>query len=212
MGYNFHEECNLLVPALATSQATVVLKGLNLNATLWNVTPPKTLSTLRGLLLLGLCVLVLDQATKIAASSSLTLGVSEPVVAHVNLTLVHNRGMAFGVLSDENSSYKFLLVNLLSLLAVGAVVYFVITSPASEVWGRRGFALILVGALGNILDRLRLGYVVDFVDVYYGSSHWPAFNVADSAICIGVGLLIVENLLRRDGSEGDAASLAEPKP
>ena len=177
------------------------------------MTAPGTASTLRGLLILGLMVLSLDQATKTIASSSLHLGVPEPVVAHLNWTLVHNRGMAFGILADDTNSHKFLLVSLLSLVAVGAVIYFVLTSPVSEVWSRRGFALILGGALGNILDRARLGYVVDFVDVYYGTSHWPAFNVADSAIVIGVGLLIVENLLkqatRQDGEDATGSDAQE---
>lgn len=162
------------------------------------MTPLAAPTTTPGLLALGLSVVGLDQVTKYIASSSLTLGAPVPVVAHLNWTLVHNRGMAFGILSDSNSSYKFLLVNMLSLVAVAAVVYFIVSSPKHEVWGRRGFALILGGALGNILDRMRLGHVVDFVDVYYGASHWPAFNVADSAICVGVGLLIIESLLRRE--------------
>jgi signal peptidase II len=73
-----------------------------------------------------------------------------------------------------------------------------------------GLTLILGGAAGNILDRLRLGYVVDFIDAFYRGSHWPAFNVADSAICIGVGLLLLDTLLRREAAPAAADGRGSP--
>ena len=138
-------------------------------------------------------ILVADQVTKSLVSSQLTLGESIAVIPNfLHLTLVRNTGMAFGILSGADVPYKTVLVTVLSVAAMGAVFYYALKAPPSERLTRGGLACILGGALGNIIDRVRLGYVVDFVDVFYGNTHWPAFNVADSCICIGVGLLLVD--------------------
>ncbi|MFQ5789429.1 MAG: signal peptidase II [Acidobacteriota bacterium] len=152
-------------------------------------------------------VLLLDQATKILVGLTLSPGEFVPVVPGlVHLTLVRNTGMAFGLLSAATIPYKPVLVTLLSVLALSAVVVYAFNAPASERFSQFGLALILGGALGNIVDRVRLGYVVDFIDVFFRSSHWPAFNVADASICVGVGFLLLDTLRRRE--QGKAAGTA----
>lgn len=150
-----------------------------------------------GLGLIILAVLALDQSAKILVSSTMVVGESIPIVPNLlHLTLVHNSGMAFGLLSAAAIPYKSVLMTLLSIAAFGAVAAYAVGSPASERMSRLALAFILGGAVGNIIDRVRLGYVVDFIDVFYKGSHWPAFNVADSAICAGVGLLLLDTLRR----------------
>ncbi len=140
-------------------------------------------------------ILALDQATKFLAASRLSPGQSIEILPGVlHLTLVRNTGMAFGLLSDFDVPYKSLLMTLLSLVALGAVVYYALRSPREHTLTHAGLAFIVGGALGNIVDRARLGYVIDFVDVFYHDAHWPAFNIADSSICIGVGLLLLDSL------------------
>lgn len=144
-----------------------------------------------------LAVLALDQAAKALVSSHMVAGGSIPILpGFLQLTLVRNSGMAFGLLSAATIPYKPVLVTLLSVAALGAVAAYALSSPASERLTQFALAFILGGAAGNIIDRIRLGYVVDFIDVFYKDTHWPMFNVADSAICIGVGLLLLDTLRR----------------
>jgi signal peptidase II len=138
-----------------------------------------------------------DQATKAAITARMTLGESIPVIPGLlHFTLVRNTGMAFGLLSGIDVPYKSFLMTAGALLALAAVAYYALRSPQRERLTQLVLILILGGATGNILDRVRLGYVVDFVDVFYRDSHWPAFNVADASISIGVGLLLLESLRR----------------
>jgi len=140
-------------------------------------------------------IVMLDQATKALVDRVMGLHESRDVVAGlVRLTYVRNRGAAFGVLSDAELPYQpwlFAAVGLLALLAIGIYAW---RLPTSSRLPRLGLALIIGGALGNLIDRLRLGYVIDFVDVYWRTYHWPAFNVADSSITIGVTLLVLDML------------------
>lgn len=161
------------------------------------------------LLLIVVGVVTLDQATKSMVTSRLTLGQSIEVIPDLlHLTLVRNSGMAFGLLSRSDVPYKTVLVTLLSLGALAAVVYYALLSTRSETLTRFGLAFILGGAVGNIIDRIRLGYVVDFVDVFYRGAHWPAFNVADSCICVGVGLLILDSFRHREDSRSARTDVA----
>ena len=158
-----------------------------------------TMNARTRFLILVAVVVTLDQGTKGFVDSRLNLGESVPVVSGLlHFTLVRNSGMAFGLLAAAVIPYKPVLVTLLSVTALAAVAIYALASPASERLSQLGLALILGGAAGNILDRLRLGYVIDFIDVFYRGSHWPAFNVADTAICCGVGLLLLDTLLRRE--------------
>jgi signal peptidase II len=154
-------------------------------------------------------ILALDQVTKMLVASRLVPGESVEILPGIlHLTLVRNTGMAFGLLSGLDLPFKSLLMTLLSLAALAAVIYYALRSPRGDTMTHFGLVFILGGALGNILDRARLGYVVDFVDVFYRDAHWPAFNVADSSICVGVGLLLLDSLRRHEPTLGAEPGVA----
>jgi signal peptidase II len=154
-------------------------------------------------------IVILDQLTKLAASQALGLGQSVTVVpGFLHFTLVRNTGMAFGLLSGSDIPFKSVLVTLASVLALSAVTVYALRSPHGDRMTRLGLTFILGGALGNIVDRARLGYVVDFVDVFVRDAHWPAFNVADTCICIGVGLLLLDSLRSREPALRGEAGVA----
>lgn len=143
-----------------------------------------------------LLAVIVDQTTKLAASATLSLHQSKMVVPGLfNLTLVHNNGMAFGILSGAPSLVRSLLLTALSGAALLLVLYYCASIPRSRRWLQFGLSLIMGGAIGNIIDRLRLNYVVDFLDLHWKGHSWPAFNVADSCISIGMGLLVLDFLL-----------------
>ncbi len=138
-------------------------------------------------------VLALDQMSKAAASAWLTLYEPKPLLPFVNLTLMHNEGAAFSILSEAGGWQRWFLT--IVALAVSAVIlWWLLRLPPGQKMLAAALALVLGGALGNVWDRVQLGYVVDFIDVYYERWHWPAFNVADSAITIGAVLLIIDSL------------------
>jgi signal peptidase II len=142
------------------------------------------------LIWIALVVFVLDQASKLAAVHYL-MRESVEVMPSLNLALAYNSGAAFGFLHDASGWQNMFFVG------VAVVVSFVIIGMirrlgANDVQVAVALMLILGGAAGNVLDRLRHGYVIDFIDVYYGSWHWPTFNIADSGITIGAILLILD--------------------
>jgi signal peptidase II len=171
---------------------------------------PKDLRRRTFQLALGVSLLLaFDQATKALVASRLVPGESIEILPGVlHFTLVHNTGMAFGLLSGSDIPFKSVVVTLLSLAALAAVIYYALKSPRGETMTHLGLTFILGGALGNILDRARLGYVIDFVDVFYRDAHWPAFNVADSSICVGVGLLLLDSLRRHEPAMGREPEIA----
>lgn len=150
--------------------------------------------------LVTLFILVLDQWTKGLIARALDVHQSRPVIEGLfDLTYVQNSGAAFGLFASVDSSVKGVLVKAVLLNSVAVLVFLVVSAYAlrsshKSVRLQLGFALILGGAVGNLLDRVRFGYVVDFLDFGISGHHWPAFNVADSAICIGVGLLFLDML------------------
>jgi signal peptidase II len=148
-------------------------------------------------------IVCLDQITKALVDRYMSLYESRSIVdGIVKLTYVQNRGAAFGILSDADLPYQSWLFAVVSLLALGAIAVYAWRLPAPSRLPRLALALIMGGAVGNLLDRLRLGHVVDFVDVFWGVHHWPAFNVADSAISVGVALLLLDILRHPQQSEG----------
>ena len=150
-------------------------------------------------LLLMAVIVVLDQATKAIVVRSLDLHEYIPLVdGLLSLSHVRNRGAAFGFLSDWDVPYQSALLAVLSLAALLAIAFYFMRLPAAARLPRISLALVLGGALGNLLDRVRLGYVVDFVHVYWRQYQWPDFNVADSAITVGVTLLVLD-VLRSPG-------------
>lgn len=152
-------------------------------------------------------IVCLDQITKALVDRFMALYESRAVVdGIVRLTYVQNRGAAFGILSDADIPYQSVLFAAVSLLALAAIGVYAWRLPTGSPLPRVALALIMGGAVGNLLDRVRLGYVVDFVDVHWGAHHWPAFNVADSAISIGVALLLLDILRHPHGASEAAAT------
>jgi signal peptidase II len=151
-----------------------------------------------AVLLLAALVVVLDQLTKLVALERLVPGI--PVVVFngwLSLTLVMNPGLAFGLLGDVPPAWRWVVaaLSVVALLVLARVALRVL--PAGGWPGRMAVGLIFGGAVGNLIDRARFGAVVDFVDVHWRGWHWPAFNVADSAISVGVVLLALRLLRDR---------------
>ena len=147
-------------------------------------------------------IVLLDQATKLLVDRWMALHESLDVIdGFLRLTYVRNRGAAFGILSDAELPYQAALFSLLSLGALLAIALYAWRLPVESRLPRLALALIMGGAVGNLIDRMRLGYVIDFVDAHIGPHHWPAFNVADSAISIGVTLLVLDMLRRPEPDE-----------
>jgi signal peptidase II len=148
-------------------------------------------------LLVAAVVVALDQATKWLAARELMLGETRTVLPGLfNLTHWQNRGAAFGLFADATSPATQIFLIAFSLAALALVGWLLWRGPGSRLAGW-GLGLILGGALGNLVDRLHRGSVVDFLDFHLGAHHWPAFNLADSAIVLGAGALMVEILWRR---------------
>ena len=158
---------------------------------------------MKPVVLLATAVVVVDQVTKHVVLAHLPPGVSAPVFeGWLALTLVMNPGLAFGLLGDIPSGWRW-LVALLSLAALAVLAKVALrVLPSGGPLGRAAIGLIFGGAVGNLIDRARFGAVVDFVDVHWRGYHWPAFNVADSAITIGVALLAFRLLGDRDPAPG----------
>ena len=146
----------------------------------------------RSVLPIALLAIIADQLSKLAVLASLQPGQVSPVIpGFFELTLALNRGAAFGFLANMPDGLRQILLALATLVAMAAVGYFLIHEHYSGHLAQVSLALIIGGAVGNIIDRVRLGDVIDFLDFYFNDFHYPAFNVADSCICVGVVLLFV---------------------
>jgi len=155
-----------------------------------------TRSKLRRLLVVAGVVLALDQATKILILNYFPLYHTVSVFpGFFNLTHIHNPGGAFGVLSGSPSLARHVFFLLASSAALVVVLFLYFKTPGRYRLLSAGLALIFGGALGNLTDRIRLGKVVDFLDFYIRSFHWPAFNIADSAISIGMVVFVYHLLM-----------------
>ncbi len=144
-------------------------------------------------LLTVLSIVLADQLTKLYINATLPLHDSFVVVqGFLNITHVRNPGAAFGFLAQASPLFRSTFFTGVGLLAIVLIVYYVVKSGAGEQRLVFALSLILSGALGNLIDRLRFGEVIDFIDVYVSTYHWPAFNVADSAVSIGALLMILE--------------------
>jgi signal peptidase II len=154
-------------------------------------------------LLVTAAVIVLDLYTKQLATELLVLYRPHAVFPWLNMTLAHNYGAAFSFLSSAGGWQRWFFIVLASVVSVILLVW-LFRLPRREWLTGLGLALVLGGALGNLADRVRLGYVIDFVDVHFKGWHYPAFNVADSAITCGIALLILDVFiisLRRKNEE-----------
>ncbi|MHB1590198.1 MAG: signal peptidase II [Sulfuricella sp.] len=151
-------------------------------------------------LVLSAAVIVLDQLTKQWVSQSLGFGEVMPVMSFFNLVLAHNAGAAFSFLAGAGGWQRGVFIGIAAVAA--AVIVHLLRKHHGEKFFSLALALILGGALGNLIDRILLGHVVDFLDFYVQGYHWPAFNVADMAITGGAGLLIWDSLKKPEKREG----------
>jgi len=142
-------------------------------------------------LLLSLLAIVIDQWTKSIAVAHLVYAQPVPVMPMLNWTLLHNYGAAFSFLSDAGGWQRYFFTSLASVVSVIFALW-LLRLPKNTVVLAAALSLILGGAIGNLIDRVTLGYVVDFIHVYYNDSHFPAFNIADSAITLGVILMLID--------------------
>ena len=145
-------------------------------------------------LVVAAIVIAFDQATKITIERLFEFGDSTPITSFFNLVLTYNKGAAFSFLSAASGwqGTLFMVVG----IAASAFIVWLLTRHGKQKLFSTALALILGGALGNVIDRLAYGHVIDFLDFHLGGWHWPAFNVADSAIVCGAALLIVDELRR----------------
>ena len=179
-----------MIPSQTESTGTLPAQVQSLTGRVW--------------LWLSLAVIALDQASKAWVVRHLSFHVATPVLPVLDLTLAYNPGAAFSFLADQSGWQRWLL----TALALGVAV--MIVGYLGRLQARRqgllcaALALILGGALGNLIDRLRLGYVVDFISAHWHGHYFPAFNVADSSITIGAALLLID--LLRDGRRSGAPS------
>ncbi len=138
-------------------------------------------------------ILILDQVSKGYIHETFRLHESRVILNDFfSLTYLRNPGAAFGIFADQSPLFRSIFFFGISVIAL--VFLTVLFLKREDLWGQVSISLLFGGALGNLIDRIRLGEVIDFLDFYLGHYHWPAFNVADSAITVGVGFLIVESL------------------
>ena len=143
-------------------------------------------------------VVLLDQFLKAYIGATMNIHESIPVIeGFFNITHVRNPGAAFGFLSNAAPEFRSLFLITVSMIAIVLILYFISKNTAKEMLLTFSLSLILGGALGNLIDRIRFGEVTDFLDFYISSYHWPAFNVADSAISLGAIVLVIEIFKRR---------------
>jgi signal peptidase II len=158
---------------------------------------------------LAAIVVVLDQLTKFAIGRTFALHESVELTPFLNLVFVYNRGAAFSLLSDASGWQRGLFIAI--ALAASVWIAWLLRKHAEETLFCLALSLILGGAIGNVIDRLHLGAVVDFVDVHALGYHWPAFNVADSAICIGAALMIWDALRSRGKTAAAGTASSDPR-
>lgn len=141
-------------------------------------------------LLLATIIVVLDQLTKYWATAWLIYAEPVAIMPGLNFTLLHNTGAAFSLLSDASGWQRWFFAGI-AIIACAVIVAWLRQMGEEELWSPLALCLILGGAIGNFWDRVNLGYVVDYIQLYYDSWYWPAFNIADSAICVGAVILVV---------------------
>jgi signal peptidase II len=160
--------------------------------------PNSKLSTSKHIwlfLTIAVVVFLADQLTKLWIVNQYIYGASDAVTSFFNLVRVHNFGAAFSFLNNEGGWQRWGFSIFAALVSLVIFVWITRLSVQQKLEGL-ALALILGGALGNLYDRLTLGYVVDFLDFHWSGRHFPAFNIADSAICVGAGLILVEGFLK----------------
>ncbi len=139
---------------------------------------------------LALIVVLIDQVSKWLASSHLTPHqIISVIPGFFNIVLVKNRGMAFGIFNQTKPGFACIFLLATTIAAIGVILFF-LWAKRNHIWLTIGLSLILGGALGNLIDRVRMGHVIDFLDFHLADYHWPAFNMADSAVTVGTFWLL----------------------
>ena len=146
--------------------------------------------------LLAIVFASLDQITKAMATEHLIYGQPVFVTFFFDWTLLHNPGAAFSFLSDQGGWQRWFFTAIAALVSVVLVVWIAKLGEQNR-WESVALSLVLSGAVGNLIDRVQLGYVVDFISLHYEGYYWPAFNIAESAICVGVAMLVIDMLRRK---------------
>jgi len=145
------------------------------------------------LIIVAPLVIVIDQLVKLYVDHSMEVSQSIEILENFfHFTHIRNRGAAFGMFAGANESYRLPFFLLITFIAIGVILYMVRSYKDGSLFYPLSLALILGGAIGNMIDRVRMGEVIDFIDVHWYQHHWPAFNVADSAISIGVFFLFIQ--------------------
>lgn len=149
---------------------------------------------------LSALVIILDQVSKGIITASFSLHETLAVMPYFNLTLAHNTGAAFSFLAQAGGWQRWFFVTLTTVISIALFIWLKKLSTQAKLEAI-SISLILGGAIGNVIDRIYFGYVVDFLDFYYETAHFAAFNIADSAICIGAGLLILDSFIAKPNSD-----------
>ena len=147
--------------------------------------------------ILSLIVVVMDQASKYTASLALTAYQPLSVMPMLNFTLAYNTGAAFSFLSHAGEWHHWFFIGFSLFMSIVLVLWIIRLAPVERLQ-LLALSLILGGAVGNLIDRAFFGFVIDFIDVYYNHHHWPVFNLADSAICIGAFLMLIDLIRARE--------------
>ena len=150
------------------------------------------------LTMVALTTMILDQVVKFYIQQTMSLHETIVVIpSFFHLTYIRNPGGAFGLLADQGSAFRFIFFGLTSIVALGLLGVLLYKAPQDEWLAPLAISLVLGGALGNLMDRIRFGAVVDFLDFFLKDFHWPAFNVADSAITVGITILLIHFLIEK---------------
>jgi signal peptidase II len=161
-------------------------------------------------LLIALVFLCVDQFSKLWVKSALYFGERIILIPNIlDITYVENTGGAFGIFGGLSTPYKTIIFTVFALGAIALIIYYIIKITLESTSIYCGLALILSGAMGNFIDRLRLGYVVDFISLHYKNYHWPVFNVADMTICIGLAVIGISYLFTSAKEKKDKEVLSD---
>jgi len=152
-------------------------------------------------------LIILDQVTKYIIHKGMALHESIPVVpGFFNITYIRNPGAAFGFLAGASPTFRYVFFIGITIAAIGLILHYLRTYAAGDQLLTISLGMILSGAVGNLIDRVRFGEVIDFLDVYLGTSHWPAFNVADSAISVGAFILFIHLIRQKKTANGTSSA------
>lgn len=165
-----------------------------------NVKPPTAAQSGLRWLWLSVVFLIADQGSKLWVAANFDLYESIAVMPMFNFTYVHNEGAAFSFLSEAGGWQRWFF-SAIAFSISGLLLYWMRGLNKSDKLLSIAYALVLSGALGNLIDRVSYGYVIDFLDVYYQQHHWPAFNIADAAICVGAVLIIYDAIFSKEQSQ-----------